>query len=196
MPAESTREFRVSITSSDIPLLSGPAYNVWHIRNDAAVPSLAGWNAANVDLAAFYTAMAPWFTNGTGFLVGDRVVTVGADPNTYEGVTPIAIAGTDTGPATAAQLAALLTYRGAVIGASHRGRKYIGPLEQTAIDSGGQISATLITALLAAYDGLVSALAANSEPCVVGVYSRLFDQFSQAVTRTVSIRPATLASRS
>jgi len=151
---------------------------------------------AVTDLAAFYTAMAPWFTNGTSFTVGDRVIVTGPPPNVVLGVTPIVVAGTDTGAPTAAQVAALLTYRGSFTGARYRGRKYIGPLEATAVDGVGQVSGTLQTNLLAAYDALVAALAANPHPTELGIYSGDTDTWSKAVSRTVSARPATLSSRS
>lgn len=122
---------RVPVESS----LATGSVNVWHweIPNSAPITEVGEVTAA---LDTFYTAIAGVLFVQT-FTIGTRCVTVDQNPNV--------IIPANTGSATATGVgvsvlsaAAVLSLGSYVVGGTHRGRVYLGPLDQGAVQSNGR----------------------------------------------------------
>lgn len=155
--------------------LSTQSVNVWHYR----IPNISP--TAEVDecidqLDTFYTAIATYLTAGT-YLIGQHVVTVDQSPNVIiPGTSETSVtSGTGTQVLSAA---AVLTIGSLIVGGSHRGRKYLGPLETAAVQSNGRLlDGTSRAAMISAAGAL---LLATTSGCTMGVYSRKNNSFTVA----------------
>lgn len=122
---------RVSAESS----LATGSVNVWHwiIPNSSPATETSGIVSA---LDTFYTAIAGVLAAQT-FTIGERVVTVDQNPNLIIAATTQQATGTGVG---SSQLSScyVLQLRSNVVGGSHRGRVYLGPLDTAAIQADGR----------------------------------------------------------
>lgn len=113
--------------------------NVWHAR----IPNVAPVTEANAFIAAldtFYTALTNLLTSST-WTIGSRVTTVDQSPNEILGTTSQTSPGVGAGTSTLA-IAAVLHMSGGFVGPRYRGRKYIGPLVDSALNSDGRTITT------------------------------------------------------
>lgn len=122
---------RVPVESS----LSTQAVNVWHwiIPNSSPLTEASGICTA---LDTFYTAIAG-VLGATTFTIGTRVVTVDQTPNLVIPAVTQSAVGTGPGFSMLASCA-VLQLGSNVVGGSHRGRVYLGPLDSSAVDSTGR----------------------------------------------------------
>jgi hypothetical protein len=122
---------RVSVESS----LATQSVNVWHWIIPNSAPVTEANNAINA-LDAFYTTLTTTFAPQT-FTIGSRVVTVDQSPNLIIGATSQTAAGTGASTEVLSAAAVLRMYS-SIVGGSHRGRKYLGPLSGGVVASNGR----------------------------------------------------------
>lgn len=134
--------------------LSTESVNVWHwlIPNSSPVTEVN--NAINA-LDAFYTSITAQLFAQT-FTIGRRVRTVDQNPNVLIAGAPQT--ATSSGATAAALSAAVGLHLGSsFIGGSRNGRRYIGPLVQSAIQADGRsLSAGAVSAVSGAAATLIA----------------------------------------
>lgn len=159
---------RVSCESS----LALGATNVWH----AQIPDSARVTEANAfvnALDAFYTAIASLLVAGT-IQIGNRVTTASLDPNQVIGATA-QIAATTGVVSSAVQAAIVCSLQGTNIGPRYRGRIYLGPLDDSAIQSDGfSVNTGAQTTIATALSTLRTSGGSNY---TLGIYSRKYNTF-------------------
>jgi hypothetical protein len=169
---------RVPVESS----LATGSVNVWHwiIPNSSPVTEVSGICTA---LDTFYTACATVFSVQT-FTIGNRCVTVDQSPNLIISATTQTATGSGAGQA---QLSTCFVAQlgSNVVGGSHRGRVYLGPLNSSAVQSDGR------TPTVAQSNTVVSALATLMGFTTNGVQLAVWSRkllAAQPVT-SVGVRP-------
>lgn len=162
--------------------LATAAINVWHYRITNASPTTEVGEAL-VALDTFYTAIAGVLSNQT-ISIGTRCVTEDQTPNLLIFPTTQSAAGTGGAPGALA-LAAVLSISSNIVGGSHRGRKYLGPIDASALQSDGRtLTAGDRTTIIAAAANLLVPTASGS---VLGVWSRKNSTFTTATGVTVGV---------
>jgi len=158
---------RVAAESS----LASGAVNVWHYR----IPNIDLDDEVGEVLdaiKAFYDALATWLVTQT-WTIGERVVTVDLNPNQIAA----SAARTSTSSGTGEEglsLAGVLQLKTYTVGGSFRGRKYIGPLEDGVVATGGrQIGSTTRAAIISAATSLLTPTAAG---CQLVIWSKTLEQ--------------------
>ena len=149
--------------------------NVWHYRIPNVSP-VAEVSEAIDQLDTFYTAIASLLLAGT-WTIGSRCVTEDQTPNVIinGGIETVTSAGS-AGEILSA--CAVLSIRSNVVGGSRRGRKYLGPLDPTVVDSDGRtIGAAERTTINTAAAALLVATASGAE---MGIWSRQLSVFTLA----------------
>jgi len=158
---------RVAAESS----LASGAVNIWHYR------------CPNIDLddevgevldalKGFYDGLATWLVAQT-WTIGERVVTVDLSPNLVSAAAPRTSTSTGTGE-EALSVAGVLQLKTYVVGGSFRGRKYIGPLEDGVVATGGrQIGSTTRAAIITEASDLLIPTAAG---CQLVIWSKTLNQ--------------------
>jgi hypothetical protein len=128
--------------------------NVWHWIIPNSSPLTEAQNAVNA-LGTFYTAIAGVLAVQI-FSIGRRVVTVDQVPNLIISptVSNVTCTGVNRSPLQAAIVLALGSN---VVGGSHRGRVYLGPLDGAAIQSDGRsVTASDLTTINTAAAALMA----------------------------------------
>lgn len=154
---------RIPVESS----LATGCTNVWHYSIPNSSPTSEVSEAID-QLDTFYTAIAGSLFVQT-FTIGQRCVTVDQTPNLVIPGTSEQATGTGTGVTTLAACA-VLGLGSNIVGGSHRGRIYLGPLDDAAVSSNGrELDSTNRTTILTAAAALLSATASGA---FVVVWSR------------------------
>ena len=173
-----TAVVRIPVESS----LGTQVVNVWHYRITNSSP-ITEVSEAIDQLDTFYTAIAGVLQVQT-FNIGMRCVTEDQVPNVIIPAQSEVAAGTGSGSGLLAA-SAVLGLTSAIVGGAHRGRKYLGALDSTAVQSDGRsLNATDRTTILTAATSLLTPTASGS---VVGVWSRKNSAFTVATGVTVGV---------
>lgn len=122
---------RVPVESS----LATQSVSVWHWIIPNSAPSTEANNAINA-LDTFYTALSSILAPQT-FTIGSRVTTVDQNPNLIIGASSQTATGAGSGTEILSA-AAVLSLGSSVVGGSHRGRKYLGPLGANVVTTNGR----------------------------------------------------------
>lgn len=171
-----TAVIRVTCESSFATL----AVNAWHWRIPEAntATEVSGILTA---LDTFYEAIDANLAPAT-WTIGSRVVTVDQSPN--EEIFASALTCVTSG-ATNGFLGAcaVVSHRGAAVGARYRGRKYIGPLTAAALASNGrELSSGTLSTISTAFTTLGGFTTNGVE---FGVWSEKFSQFTPSTVFAV-----------
>lgn len=162
---------RIPVESS----LATQSVNIWHYRITNAAP-ITEVNEALVQLDTFYTAIAGVLGVQT-FTIGARVVTEDQTPNLIIGATSqtATMTGVNLQPL---QACAVLSISSGIVGGTHRGRKYLGPLDGSSVQADGRsLTAADRTTIVGAAGALLTATASGS---TMGVWSRKNSTFTVA----------------
>lgn len=160
--------------------LATESVNVWHWR----IPETSSGTEVNTCINAldtFYTAVGSIFTAQT-FTIGSRVVTVDLEPNRIiAGTVQTAASGTASiAPLSLAIVCSLLT---STVGGSFRGRKYLGPVGNSAVHTDGR---TFTSSTVSTVQGALNTLIATSTGGVeLGIWSRTREVFTPVETGVV-----------
>jgi len=162
---------RIPVESS----LATGSVNVWHYRIQNAAPATEVSEAID-QLDTFYTAIAGLLAAQT-FTIGSRCVTEDQTPNLIINGAVETATGTGSSTTLLAGAAVLSIFSG-IVGGTHRGRKYLGPLDSAAMQADGRsLNATDRSTLNAAAGALLSPTASGS---VMGIWSRKNEVFTLA----------------
>lgn len=162
---------RVPVESS----LGTLSVNVWHYRITNASP-LTEINEILVKLDTFYTALATWLRSQT-FTIGARVVSED-QTNNFIVIPTVQTASMSGTGGEVLSACAVLSISSDLVGGTHRGRKYLGPLEDAAVQSDGRsLNSTLRSDINTAAAALLTPTASGS---VLGVWSRKNSSFTLA----------------
>jgi hypothetical protein len=156
--------------------ISTGAVNIWHwiVPNSSLLTEVQ--NAVTA-LGTFYSAIAGVLQAGT-ITIGARCVTVDQNPNLIVSPTVSNVATTGGGQSPL-QCAVVLRLFSNVVGGSHRGRVYLGPLDTAAIQANGRlVSAADTTTINAAAATLMGTTTGGIQ---LAVWSRK-NRVAQAVT--------------
>jgi hypothetical protein len=159
--------------------LTTQSVNVWHwiVPNSALLTEAQ--NAVD-GLQTFYTAVAGSLANGFSIAIGKRVVTVDQSPNLI--VSPTVRNVSSSGTGHSAQQAAIVCSLGSnVVGGSHRGRIYLGPLDTAAINTDGRTVAS------ADQTTINSALAALMATTTGGIQLAVWSRKNHAATPVTAV---------
>lgn len=167
---------RISAESS----LATGAVNVWHYRITNASPVTEASEAV-AQLDTFYTAIAGMLTAQT-FTIGRRIVTEDQTPNLIVAGTSQQATGTGASEAFYAA-AAVLSISSGIVGGTHRGRKYIGVLDNAAVTTGRLLTIADRNTLIAAAANLLFPTASGSQ---LGIWSRKNSTFTLATGMDVA----------
>lgn len=154
---------RIPVESS----LATGAVNIWHysIPNVSPVTEVG---EAIVQLDTFYTAIAGSLTPAT-LTIGSRCVTVDQATNVIIPATTQTATMTGTG-ASVLSACAVLSLGSLVVGGTHRGRVYLGPLDTSAVATNArEVNSTDRGTILTAAAALLTPTASDAK---VVVYSR------------------------
>jgi len=147
--------------------------NVWHYRITNASPVTEVSEAID-QLDTFYTAIAGVLQVQT-FTIGSRCVTEDQNPNLIINGAPETATMTGSG-GEVLTACAVLTLSSGIVGGAHRGRKYFGPLDGSAVQSDGRsLNATDRSTINAAAGALLTPTASGS---VMGIWSRKNQSFT------------------
>jgi hypothetical protein len=150
----------LAVTSQTVDGVGQRGTNIWHC--DVLSNNAAAATAFITALKNFYTSCGPLFGTSTATTIGTQVVTV-EDPPVIVPATPQVANGTVSSTiATPAQLAAVASWRTALAGRSFRGRTYLGPLVQGALN-GQSLSSTANNAIGTASLNLITASDASTD---------------------------------
>lgn len=168
---------RIPVESS----LATGSVNVWHYRITNASP-ITEVSEAIAQLDTFYTAIAGLLAAQT-FTIGTRCVTEDQTPNLIIAGTSQTAAGAGASTTLLAGAAVLSIFSG-IVGGTHRGRKYLGPLDSAAMQADGRsLNATDRTTLATAAGNLLLATASGS---TMGIWSRKNSAFTLATGVTAA----------
>lgn len=149
------------------------AVNIWHwqIPESNSVAEVQGIQTA---LDTFYTALASRYQTG--------VITIDALVRSVDKVNNVYVTGTTQTASTSGaagaplSLSAVLSLRSNLVGGSRRGRKFLGPLTATAVNSDGRtVASAVVTDIVAAAATL---MAFNTNGVQLGVWSRRLNAFT------------------
>jgi len=158
------------------------AANVWHYRCPNVDLETEAQEAVD-QLETFYLAVEDSLGAGN-WRIGETVQTVDQSPNTFVGVTSAIVPVTGTGRELLSACV-LLRWGSGIVGGSHRGRTYMGPLDAGCIDTDGRsIVGSQLTIFTNAAAALLTATAAGAQ---LGTWSRKNESFT--VATSVGVRP-------
>jgi len=158
------------------------AANVWHWRCPEVDLETEAQEAVDA-LETFYLAVEDSLGAGT-WRIGETVQTVDQDPNTFVGVTSAVVPVTGTGREVLSACV-LIRWGSGVVGGSHRGRTYMGPLDSGCVDTDGRsIVGSQRTLFETSAGALLTPTAAGA---VLGTWSRKNQSFTTATS--VGVRP-------
>lgn len=130
-----------------------PSYNIWHCFTTDSTTADAQLAVDALD--AFYTSCAALYNSTTTIVIGTQVVEITANPPVIKAITPGSVTGTGGTAQAPYQLANVVSLRTPVAGRSYRGRVYLGPISDTALN-GAIISGALVTSIQNAANTLVA----------------------------------------
>lgn len=176
------------------PVLGGTGTNTWHARTSGPLP---GAEADLEDLAdmlnSFYVGVSTVMPVGTAIgFSGEWQEVMSEDPDFVSNPPWTIGAGGNAGPLPA-HCALVVGWRTSAGGRTGRGRTFVGPLGNSALQTDGTIDTTKLTEVRAAATALVAASSAFDNGAF-GVYSRdalatvpapVFRDFTGTVTRDV-----------
>lgn len=146
---------------------SQQAVSVWH-WDTAGTATTAKANECIAAVDAFYEGIKLYMWPVT-YNHGTRVVTVDGSPNVVVPATMLTTTGSGANKAPA-QVAAVVSWQTQFIGKSYRGRNYIGPLAQAALNADGlSLHSSALTTFATALSNLT---ATTTSGCRLAVWSR------------------------
>lgn len=131
-----------------------PAYNIWHMLNTA--DTLADAQSCVDALRDFYTSIAAFYNSTTSISMGENVVEVGTTPPVVYATLVRSLVGTGGTAQAPYQLANVCSLRTGFAGRSYRGRIYLGPMSDTALN-GAVLNGALVTTINTALATLIAA---------------------------------------
>ena len=168
--------------------LATKAINVWHWRIPES-NSVTEVDACIDALDTFYTAIASRIQTGV-VTIGPLARTVDQNPNEYiQGTTEtVSTSGAAGAPLATA---ACLSLKSSLVGGSRRGRKYLGPMYASAVNSDGRTIATGVSnEITSAAATLMGTSTAGVE---LGIWSRTLNVFTPVTA--VSVNPVVAIQR-
>lgn len=158
----------IEISSAD---LGGTGTNTWHVESTGVLPgSLAGADDMMGELETFYTAIAPLFHSDTDLTFDGELQGVGPDQGVLASGTPWATIGSASGASLPPATCLVVGWRTGAGGRMGKGRTFLGPLTDVALNSDGKPTATAVTDTQTAADALVAASIAHAD-AHLGVWS-------------------------
>lgn len=175
--------------------VGGPGYNIWH-REAPTFPLDNAWETATVAaLTRFYTALVPALVTGTTITIERDAIRL--DTREYVDLGAEVIVTVPGGEPNKAPLATAIVigWRTASATRSGRGRTFVGPVGQRAVQSDGTPTATALTACNAAAEAILDPEFDPVGDGSFGVYSRTTGQFRPFTGHRVRDTFAVLRSR-
>lgn len=179
----------------DYPFNGGPGVNVWHVSTASLQDTQANLEEAVDALAAFYTAIRPWYPTGMTVTLGEGMIIdpLGSPEYATDYSTKITSSG-GSATVTSNLLAIVCGWRTSSATRSGRGRTFIGPL----VTQAGEGDGTPAPDTLADIRGAAATLVADSLSAngwAIGVLSTKQGTFRDITGVTVKDRFAFLSSR-
>jgi hypothetical protein len=163
-----TQTLRVVVTLNPLADSENRIINTWHIATrDATTPSQA-FDSFTAALNTFYQAVDTHFSTEVSGAVPDMygwnyIEPKPRQPFDYFQATPLVAAANRTARELCCVLSYKANYESGITPKRRRGRIFLGPLADTAVDSStGRLSGTTVSAVATAADTLVTASAASS----------------------------------
>lgn len=187
--------FSATVRSS-FPAGSGGGTNTWHLRTLSDDGSATEINALMGIVKAFYEDLGPAFPTAHTWTWDGTVTEVGtASPSLLGGMT----GWTQTGAGGAsnyggAALQVCFSWKTTLATRRGRGRTFVGPLMNNAVEANGTLETTFLTGCRTAAQTLVSSSLADTNGAIV-VWSELDQVGRDVVASSVTDQGAVLRSR-
>jgi hypothetical protein len=171
---------------------SSPGLNTFHFRFDD--DPLGNVQAVVDALEDFYTPMRPFFGQSTTISCSPEAISDPYGDPSYVAVTPWSMNGSGSGNYLPPATQLVVGWRTTNATRSGRGRTFLGPLTEGALDSNGSVLPAALTASRGAATTLVNA-SAGANGWAIGVYSRTDGLLRDIVSSSVRDQFAVLRSR-
>jgi len=171
----------------------GPGYNIWHVRTATGAPHEDLFEAVSA-LESFYTKIKALYQPGTRIVLGEGIIEDPLGSPSYVDDDSTTILGSGASAATPTMVALVVSWRTQSATRSGRGRTFLGPVSNGALQTDGTPEPNILnTVRNAAIDLVNDSQTANG--WAVGVLSTKQGVFRDATGSSIRDRWAVLTSR-
>lgn len=177
----------------EYPMPGGPGFNVWHLSTQPG--GQAGDLGEALDaLEAFYTKVRALIMPGTNIIIGEGMINDPLGDPTYVNDDSRTVTGGGTIAGVPAMVALVVGWRTASATRSGRGRTFLGPISQAALQTDGTPSTLRLGEVRSAAEELV-ADSQSANGWAIGVLSAKQGVWRETTGVSVRDRWAVLTSR-